>query len=115
MRKRIPVRLAHGQSITLAPDGAWEVTCSAPGAENVVGTYGVNVVPPIATIITPNDQPFKDSLTVMASTTKGILYHSLDAEHWIEGATVTITETSTVFFIAIDADGLPSASGQSPV
>jgi pimeloyl-ACP methyl ester carboxylesterase len=100
--------LADGESITLVPDGAWEVTFSAAGAAPVVCTYGVNVVLPIATIITPNDEPFEGSLTVMASTTKGVLYHSLDAEHWIEGATVPITGTATVFFIAIDADGLAS-------
>lgn len=101
--------LTHGQAITLMPDGAWEVAFSAAGAAPVVRTYGVNVVLPEVTILTDNDQPFRGSLDVMASTTKGILYNSLDAEHWNAGAIVPITETSTVSFIAIDATGLASA------
>lgn len=101
--------LSNGQSFTLAPDGAWEVTFSASGAEKVGRTYGVNVVLPAVTILTDNTTPFRGSLTVMASATKGTLYSSLDGEHWTAGAVVTITGTSTVHFIAIDSNGLSSA------
>ncbi len=101
--------LSNGQSVTLAPDGAWEVTFSARGADKVVRTYGVNAVLPEVTILTDNSTSFQGSLAVMASATKGILYHSFDGQHWTAGSVVTITQTATISFIAIDSNGLASA------
>ncbi len=102
--------LASGQSLTLAHDGAWEVVFSASGTEDVTRTYGVNVRIPEVTILTSNETPFKSSLVVEATATKGKTYFSTDNKlMWTEGANVTIHETSTVYFMAIDPEGLPSA------
>jgi hypothetical protein len=101
--------LTNGQSITLSQKGAWATTWSAAGAAPLACTYGVGVLLPEIAILTDNAPPFEGSLDVMASTTKGVIYHSLDAQHWIAGAIASITETATVSFIAIDATGLASA------
>ncbi len=100
--------LSSGQSLTLTTDGYWEVVFSAEGADNLKRVYGVNVVMPEVNILTDNQTPFQGSLKVMATTTKGILYHSLNGQHWNMGAILTITETATVYYIAIDSNGIAS-------
>jgi pimeloyl-ACP methyl ester carboxylesterase len=101
--------LSNSQSLTLSTDGVWEIVFSASGAEDIVRTYGVNVIIPEVTILTSNTTPFQGSLEVRASATKGTLYYSFNGQHWNTGSIITITETATVYFIAIDSNGIASA------
>ena len=100
--------LSSGDSLTLSPDGAWDVTFSADGTEDLLQTYGVNTVIPIVTILTGNDTPFQGSLEIKTHATKGVTFFSLDGKHWNAEANPTITETSKAYFIAISPDGLAS-------
>jgi hypothetical protein len=100
--------LSNGESVTLAQDGAWEVVFSAANAEDVTRTYGVNVVIPLVAISPPDKTQYKGRLEVTATATKGTSYVSLDKMHWNASSNVVVRDTSTVYFIAIDADGLPS-------
>jgi len=100
--------LTNGQSLTLGTDGEWDVAFRAAGADAVERVYGVNIAIPEVTIRTDNATPFRGSLDVGASTTRGTLYHSTDGETWLLGAVVTINRTTTVSFIAIDSDGIAS-------
>jgi pimeloyl-ACP methyl ester carboxylesterase len=100
--------LASGQALTLATDGQWEVVFRAAGAEAVQRTYGVNITLPEVRILTDNTTPFRDSLDVSASTTRGTLYHSTNRENWIVGSVISINRAATVSFIAIDSDGIAS-------
>jgi pimeloyl-ACP methyl ester carboxylesterase len=100
--------LSNHESLTLANTGVWEVKFSAPGAADIVVSYGVGVDLPVVTIEPDNTTPFKGSLDVMARTTRGRLYYSPDGQGWIEGAIFHITRTCTVHFIAIDSEGIAS-------
>jgi hypothetical protein len=100
--------LANGQALTLATDGQWEVVFRAAGAEEVQRTYGVNITIPEIRILTDNTTPFRDSLDVSASTTRGTLYHSTNRENWFVGSVISINRAATVSFIAIDSDGIAS-------
>ena len=103
--------LSTGQTLTLPTDGMWEVVFSADGADDLQRTYGVGIELIEVTIITDNSTPFEGSLNVMATTTRGKLYHSDDSlapQMWIEGANTTITESKVIYFIAIDSDGIAS-------
>jgi len=100
--------LSNAQSLTLTPDGEWDVVFSAEGTEDVTRTYGANVPLPEVRILTDNGTPFKGSLVVEASTSKGTLFVGFDGKHWNADAKVTINKTSKVYFIAIDQDGLAS-------
>ena len=100
--------LSNGGSLTLASDGAWDVVFSADNAEDVTRTYGVNVLLPEVRILTDNGTPFKGSLVVEASTSKGTLFVGFDGKQWNADAKVTINKTSKVYFIAIDPNGLAS-------
>jgi len=100
--------LSNNQSLTLDTNGQWEVTFRAAGANDVRRTYGVNIVLPEVKILTDNTPPFRGTLDVSASTTRGTLYNSTNGENWVAGAVVTINRTATVSFIAIDSDGISS-------
>ena len=100
--------LASGQVLTLATDGLWEVVLRAAGAEEVQRTYGVNITIPEVRILTDNATPFRDSLDVSASTTRGTLYHSSNRENWFAGSVISINRAATVSFLAIDSDGVAS-------
>lgn len=100
--------LSDGGSLTLATNGMWEVVFQAAGAEDVRRSYGVGVVLPEVTILTDNAAPFDGSLAVVATTTRGVLHHSTDQEHWNVGSQRNIDRTGTVSFIAIDSDGIAS-------
>ena len=80
----------------------------AAGAEEVQRTYGVNITIPEVRILTDNTTPFRDSLDVSASTTRGTLYHSTNRENWFAGSVISINRTASVSFIAIDSDGIAS-------
>jgi pimeloyl-ACP methyl ester carboxylesterase len=103
--------LSNGQTLTLPTDGMWEVLFSADGADDLQRTYGVGIEILEVTITTDNSTPFEESLNVMATATRGKLYHSDDGlapQMWIEGANTTITESKVIYFIAIDSDGIAS-------
>jgi hypothetical protein len=100
--------LSNGESLTLSPDGAWDVVFSVDGAEDIARTYGVNTDIPIVTILTGNETPFQGSLEVKTRTTKGVTFFSQDGQHWNAEANPTITETGKTHFIAIDPSGLAS-------
>lgn len=88
----------------------WQVTFRAFGAvDALTRTYWVDV-PAVTVSITAPDEPFPDSLLVMAGTSDAAarLFHSLDGIVWTEGATVTITEDAAVSFLAIKPDGIAS-------
>ena len=102
--------LSNGQSLALANDGAWELVFSAPGAEDVRRTYGVNVQVPEVTILTDNGTPFKGHLEINASTTKGTVYVSLDDQHFNAASNISINATASVYFMAIDSSGIASAT-----
>ena len=80
----------------------------AAGAEEVQRTYGVDVSIPDVRILTDNTTPFRDSLDVSATTTRGTLYHTTNRENWFVGSVISINRTATVSFIAIDSDGIAS-------
>ncbi len=101
--------LSDGGTLTLDTDGLWEVVFSAAGAEAVRRTYGVNITLPVVTILTDNSTPFRGSLDVSASTTRGTLFHSTNRQNWLAGSVITIDRTATVSFVAIDSDGIASA------
>jgi pimeloyl-ACP methyl ester carboxylesterase len=102
--------LAHGQTLTLATAGMWQLTFSAAGAtDDLIRTYWVGV-PAVTTTIAEPDESFTESLLVTARTSDPTarLFHSLDGVTWTEGATVTITQDTAVSFIAIDPSGIAS-------
>lgn len=101
--------IANNQSLTLPSSGAWELTLSAAGADDVVASYGVGVELPAVTIETDNTTPFQRSLDVKAKTTRGKLYHSPDGQGWLESCTFHLTRTCTVHFVALDEQGIASA------
>jgi hypothetical protein len=100
--------LQDGQTLTISESGMWETTFSAEGTADVKSTYWVGVEPIEVTIITDNSVPFEGSLDVMASATRGTIYHSLKGDMWSEGAIVTITSDAAPRFVAIDLDGIAS-------
>jgi pimeloyl-ACP methyl ester carboxylesterase len=103
--------LNNGQALTLSTNGMWEIVFSADGAEDLKRTYGVGIELIEVAIVTDNSTPFEGSLNVMATATRGKLYHSddeLPPQMWIEGANITITENKCIRFIAIDSDGTAS-------
>jgi pimeloyl-ACP methyl ester carboxylesterase len=100
--------LTDGQSLTLATNGQWELLFRAAGAEAVQRTYGVDITLPEVRILTDGTTPFRDSLDVSASTTRGTLYHSTNRENWFVGSVISINRAATVSFIAIDSDGIAS-------
>jgi pimeloyl-ACP methyl ester carboxylesterase len=100
--------LSNSGSLTLAPDGAWDVTFTAGSGEPLACTYGVNVLVPMLKILTDNGTPFQGSLEVKTMTSKGTVYYSTDRVHWLAESNPIIHETTTLYFIAIDAQGLAS-------
>src|SRR4051794_12074108 len=103
--------LADGQPITLTTAGMWRMTFTAAGAvDDLIRTYWVGV-PAVTVTITAPDEPFIDSVLVVAATSDPTarLFHSLDGVVWTEGATVTILEDAAVSFLAINPDGIASA------
>ncbi|WP_338758352.1 chitobiase/beta-hexosaminidase C-terminal domain-containing protein [Massilia sp. METH4] len=101
--------LTNGQSLTLATDGAWDVRFSASSGAATERTYGVNVLLPELIVLPPEGgPPFEGSLEVKASSNKGTVFHSTDRTRWLAESNPVIHETSTLYFIAIDGDGLPS-------
>jgi pimeloyl-ACP methyl ester carboxylesterase len=103
-----PGTLSNNQSLTLDTDGQWQVSFRAAGADEVRRTYGVNILMPEVTILTANTAPFRGTLDVSASTTRGTIYNSTNRENWVAGAVITINRATTVSFIAIDSDGIAS-------
>lgn len=101
--------LQDGQIVELSADGMWEVVFSAQGAADVKRTYWVGVEPIEVAIITDNSARFEGSLDVVATTTRGILYHTLKGDMWSEGPAITIASDAAPQFIAIDSnDGIAS-------
>lgn len=100
--------VSSGQSIDLDDSGAWDMVFSVEGSPLLSRTYGVGVELPLLTILTDAGTPFQGNLDVKANTNKGTVYFSLDGTRWNTGAAVTITESSKVHFVAIDANGLAS-------
>jgi pimeloyl-ACP methyl ester carboxylesterase len=100
--------LQDGQTVEISADGMWEVVFSAQGTAGVKRTYWVGVDPIQAAIVTDNSAPFEGSLDVIATTTRGTLYHSLKGDMWSEGPSMTITSDAAPQFIAIDSDGSAS-------
>src|SRR5215203_7042063 len=100
--------LQDGETLEIPAGGMWEVVFSAEGAADLKRTYWVDVVPIDVAIITGNSAPFEGTLDVIATTTRGNLYHSLKGDMWSEGPIVTITSDAAPRFIAIDSDGIAS-------
>ncbi len=100
--------LNDGQTLTLATDGQWSVVFSADGAAEFKRTYWIGVKRIEVEIITDNETPFEGSLVLEAKTTRGELYHSFNAQMWNLGANTTINETTEVYFLAIDSNGIAS-------
>ena len=107
--------VGNGQAISLANAGRWEVVATAAGsAPDQARTYWVGVQSSVASIVTDNTEPFDGTLLVTgrASDLTATLYYSLDYptanSTWNVGAAVTITEDSTVSFIAINPQGVAS-------
>ena len=100
--------LANGESVTLAQDGAWDVVFSATNAEPLQRTYGVNVALPELTVAPPDGTRYTSRLGVTVAASKGTSYISLDKTHWNALSNIILRDTSTLYFMAIDADGLPS-------
>ena len=100
--------LANNQALTLAHDGAWEVTFTANSGAALERSYGVNVLLPELTILTDNGTPFQGSLEVKTMASKGTVFYSTDKTHWLAESNPLIHETTTLYFIAIDAAGLAS-------
>jgi hypothetical protein len=75
--------------------------CIKKTPSDVKKTYGVSVAKPTVEI-TPTTPKFTDSLEVQAKTSSGKIYYSLDGMHYNEGSRVKISQTHTVYFIAID-------------
>src|SRR5215218_7160015 len=100
--------LQDGQTLTISESGMWEITFSAEGTADVRRAYWVGVEPIEVSIITDNSVPFEGTLDVMASTTRGNLYHSLKGDMWSEGPVVTITSDAAPRFVAIASDGIAS-------
>ena len=109
---RDPARtLGDGQALTIPSSGMWRLTLSVDGAaDDLTRTYWVDVAALVTTIETDNTEPFPHSLIVVASTNEptATIYHSLDGTLWNAGATVTIDEDATVWFVAITPAGLAS-------
>jgi hypothetical protein len=100
--------LANGQSLTLANDGAWEVKFTANSGAALERSYGVNVLIPELNILTDNSTPFQGSLEVKTMASKGTVFYSTDKTHWLAESNPLIHETTTLYFMAIDAQGLAS-------
>jgi hypothetical protein len=100
--------LHDGDTLTISANGMWEVVFSAEGTDDVKRTYWLGVEPIEVSILTDNSAPFEGSLDVMATTTRGTLYHSLTGDRWSEGSVIRITSDATPQFIAIDSDGIAS-------
>jgi hypothetical protein len=105
----------NGESISLVTPGRWEVAATADGsAPEQVRTYWVGVPASVTVIVTDNGEPFDSTLLVTgrASDPTATLYYSLDYPTanptWNVGAAVTITQDSTVSFIAINPLGVAS-------
>jgi hypothetical protein len=100
--------LANNQSLTLAHDGAWDVKFTANSGAALERSYGVNVLIPELTILTDNSTPFQGSLEVKTMASKGTVFYSTDKSHWLAESNPLIRDTTTLYFIAIDAEGLAS-------
>jgi len=94
--------------LTLAHEGAWELAFTAASGAMLERTYGVQVLVPELTILTDNSTPFQGSLEVKTMASKGTVYYSTDKTHWLAQSNPTIHDTTTLYFIAIDAEGLAS-------
>jgi hypothetical protein len=103
--------LTNGETLVLGTDGMWEATFQAEGTvDDIKRTYWLGVKAIGVTILTDSTTPFVSSQVVEATTTdpRATLYHSLDGELWAEGASVPISSTSLVSFVAIGPDGIAS-------
>jgi len=103
--------LCDADTVTLEAPGLWELTAMASGAvDPITRTYWVGVEQLTTTFVTQSSPPFDTSLlvTATASDPTATLYNSLDGTRWTEGAAVTITSDSVVFYIAIEPDGIAS-------
>ncbi|MET0966856.1 MAG: hypothetical protein ABWZ02_10685 [Nakamurella sp.] len=105
----------NGETVSLVNAGRWEVAVTAVGsAPEPVRTYWVGVRSSVTSIVTDNTDPFDSSLLVTGRATDvtATLYYSLDYptanSTWNVGAAVTITEDSTVSFVAINPQGVAS-------
>jgi pimeloyl-ACP methyl ester carboxylesterase len=100
--------LQNEETLEISASGMQEIVFSAEGAADVKRTYWIGVEPIEVSITTDNSTPFGgESMDVMATTTRGTLYHSLKGDMWSEGDVVTITSDAAPRFIAID-DGVAS-------
>jgi hypothetical protein len=100
--------LQDGQTVEISAGGMWEIVFSAEGTADLSRTYWVDVEPIEVAITTDNSAPFEGTLDVIATTTRGNLYHSLKGDMWSEGPVITITSDAAPRFIAIDSDGIAS-------
>jgi pimeloyl-ACP methyl ester carboxylesterase len=105
---RLEGTLHDGETLEISEAGMWNVFFSAEGTADVRRTYWVGIDPVEVSIVTPDSPPFRDGLDVMATTTRGTLYHSLMGDRWSEGAVARITSDATVHFIGIDEAGISS-------
>src|SRR5215207_5935337 len=85
---RLEGALQDGQTVEIPASGMWEIVFSAQGTADVKRTYWVDVAPIDVAIITDNSGPFEGTLDVLATTTRGTLYHSLKGDKWSEGPVI---------------------------
>jgi pimeloyl-ACP methyl ester carboxylesterase len=100
--------LHNGETLQISANGMWEIVISAEGTADVKRAYWVGVELIEVAIITDNSVPFDGSLDVMATATRGTLFHSLMGDRWSEGPVARITSDATAQFIAIDSAGIAS-------
>jgi hypothetical protein len=105
---RLEGTLHNGETLEISADGMWEIVFSAEGTADVKRTYWVGLEAIEVTIVTDNSIPFEETLDVMATTTRGTLYHSLMGDRWSEGPVARITSDATAQFIAMDSAGIAS-------
>ena len=105
----------NGETVGLQHPGRWEVVVAAgESAAEQPRTYWVGVPSSTAVIVTDNSAPFETTVLVTARATDptATLYFSLDHptanSTWNVGAAVTITQDSTVSFVAINPQGVAS-------
>lgn len=103
--------LHHGQTLSLATEGMWEVVFTADGAQDIARTYGIDIVLPQVEIITDNTVPFENTLEVQARSDIGTLFMNnsgVNEDGWQRISAITITEDTVIKAIAITSAGIAS-------
>ncbi len=93
--------VVSGGTVILPGDGYYKLNLKVSKVEQDFA-FGVNVSVPVVNIDTDNSVSFENQLTIDISTTFGAIYYSTDGENYVQGNSLTITETTTVSAVAIE-------------